>query len=158
MPLYTQDGNRLSLTEFDGLCTTASQTVYTLGTDVYETYGYDSEDVSDQFTSPDGYRLKYPAGTVFTAAQHTALYQAATVAAVTPATGTTAGGTAVVITGTNFTVGSTVTFGGTAATSVVVTSPTRITCVTPAKTAGAVTVAVTTDTGAASKATAYTYA
>ena len=156
MPLYTQDGNRLSLTEFDGLCTTASKTTYTLGTDVYETYGYDSEDTGDAFTSPDGYRLKFPAGTQFTQEQHAALYKTATVDTVAPATGSAAGGTAITVTGTNFTIGSTVTVGGTACTSVVVATPTKITCVTPAKTAGAYAVAVTTDTGAASKSNAFT--
>ena len=47
------------------------------------------------------------------------------------------------ITGTNFVAGATVTFGGTAATNVVVTSGTTITATTPAGSAGAVTVAVT---------------
>lgn len=156
MPLFTQDGNRLSLTEFNGLCTTASVTTYTLGTDVYETYGYDSEDTGDAFTSPDGYRLKFPAGTQFTQAQHDALYQNSTIATVTPAVGGVAGGTAITIVGTNFTIGSSVTVGGTAATSVVVATPTKITAVTPAKTAGAYAVAVTTDTNTASKANAFT--
>jgi hypothetical protein len=53
--------------------------------------------------------------------------------------GSTAGGTAVTITGTSFygvVPASGVTFGGTAATSVVVVSDTSITCVTPAHTAG----------------------
>ena len=53
------------------------------------------------------------------------------------------GGTAVTITGTNFAAGATVTFGGTAATSVVVVSGTQITATTPAGSAGAVTVTVT---------------
>ena len=44
----------------------------------------------------------------------------------------TAGGTAVTITGTNFASGATVTFGSTAATNVVVVSSTTITATTPA--------------------------
>ena len=44
-----------------------------------------------------------------------------TVTSVSPNNGTTAGGTSVTITGTNFATGATVTFGGTAATNVVVT-------------------------------------
>ena len=47
------------------------------------------------------------------------------------------------ITGTNFAAGATVTFGGTAATNVVVVSSTSITATTPAGSAGAVTVTVT---------------
>jgi len=49
----------------------------------------------------------------------------------------------VTITGTNFAAGATVTFGGTAATSVVVVNSTTITATTPAGSAGAVTVTVT---------------
>jgi hypothetical protein len=66
-----------------------------------------------------------------------------TVTGVSPNTGPTGGGTAVTITGTNFASGATVTFGGTAATSVVVVSGTQITATTPAGAAGAVTVTVT---------------
>ena len=47
------------------------------------------------------------------------------------------------ITGTNFVAGATVTFGGTAATNVVVVSSTTITATTPAHAVGAVTVTVT---------------
>jgi len=65
-----------------------------------------------------------------------------TVSSVSPNSGSTAGGTAVTITGTNFSAGATVTFGMTAATSVVVVSPTSITAITPAGSAGAATVMV----------------
>ena len=47
-----------------------------------------------------------------------------------------AGGTAVTITGTNFAAGATVTFGGTAATNVVVVNSTTITATTPAGSCG----------------------
>ena len=67
-----------------------------------------------------------------------------TVSSVSPNIGPVAGGTAVTITGTNFAAGATVTFGGTAATNVVVVSSTSITATTPAHAAGAVTVMVTT--------------
>lgn len=82
---------------------------------------------------------------------------APTVVSLSPTTGTTAGGTAVTITGTNFWNITGVTFGGTAATSVRVTSTTTLTCVSPAKTAGAITVAVTNSGGTGSKTTAFTY-
>lgn len=64
------------------------------------------------------------------------------VSAVSPKSGPTTGGTAVTITGTGFQAGATITFGGTAATSAVVVSSTRITAVTPAKATGKVAVAV----------------
>ncbi len=50
-----------------------------------------------------------------------------TVSSVSPNNGPVAGGTAVTITGTNFAAGATVTFGGTAATNVVVVNGTQIT-------------------------------
>src|SRR5947208_7666687 len=68
---------------------------------------------------------------------------APTVSSVAPNSGSTAGGTAVTITGTNFAAGATVTFGAAAATNVVVVSGTQITATTPAGSAGAVTVRVT---------------
>ena len=55
---------------------------------------------------------------------------------VSPNSGSTAGGTAVTITGTNFAAGATVTFGGTAATNVVVVNGTTITATTPAGSGG----------------------
>jgi hypothetical protein len=72
---------------------------------------------------------------------------APTVASVSPNSGTTAGGTAVTITGANFATGATVTFGSAAATSVVVVSGTQITATTPAGTAGAALVTVSNPGG-----------
>ncbi|GAA3220292.1 hypothetical protein GCM10010532_049870 [Dactylosporangium siamense] len=79
------------------------------------------------------------------------------VSALSPSTGSTAGGTSVVITGTGLTGASAVTFGGVAATSYTVDSATQITAVSPAGTAGAKNVVVTTP-GGASTATPFTYA
>jgi hypothetical protein len=73
---------------------------------------------------------------------------------VSPNTGTDAGGVSVTVTGTGFTGVPSVTFGGVAATSVVVVNAGQLTCVTPAHADGAVTVAV----GAASLGNAYTFA
>ena len=75
-----------------------------------------------------------------------------------PNSGSTLGGTAVTITGTNFAAGATVTFGGSAATSVVVVNSTTITATTPAGSAGAVTVTVTNlGPQSGSLANGYTY-
>lgn len=85
--------------------------------------------------------------------------QPPTVSAVIPNSGTTAGGTAVTITGTNFRAGAGVTFGGTAATSVVVVNSTTITAVTPARSTGAVSVAVNNSDGtSATRSNGYFYA
>ena len=81
------------------------------------------------------------------------------VSAVNPKSGTTAGGTSVTITGTGFQAGAAVRFGGTAASSVVVVSSTRITAVTPARSTGKVAVAVTNpDAQSASLANGFFYA
>ena len=65
------------------------------------------------------------------------------VAALYPKAGPTTGGTAVTIAGTGFQSGASVTFGGTAATSVVVVNSTTITAVTPARPTGTAAVRVT---------------
>lgn len=85
---------------------------------------------------------------------------APTFVSITPNSGLNAGGLAVAIVGTRFTVDATVMIGGAAATSVVVVSPTSITCVTPAHVADEATDVVITN-GDASTVTgvgAFTYA
>jgi hypothetical protein len=80
-----------------------------------------------------------------------------TVTAISPATGSTAGGTSVTISGTNLTGATAVTIGGTAATGVTVDSPTQITATTPAGTAGSASVLVTTPAGTNVANTLFTY-
>ncbi len=85
---------------------------------------------------------------------------APTMTAATPGTGTTAGGTAVTITGTGFwaTDLTQVFFGTAAATAVVVVSATSITCVSPAHASGSVAVTVTNPDGqSAALAGGFTY-
>ena len=82
---------------------------------------------------------------------------APSVSSVSPSSGTTAGGTAVTITGTNFATGAAVKFGSTAATNVVVVNSTTITATTPAGSAGAVTVTVTVNGQSGSLANGFTY-
>ncbi len=81
----------------------------------------------------------------------------ATLASVSPVSGTTLGGTAVTITGTNLTGATGVTFGGAAATAVTVVDATTVTATTPAHAAGAVDVVVTTPAGSPTLAGGYTY-
>ena len=82
-----------------------------------------------------------------------------TITGLTPTNGSTVGGNAVVITGTNLTAAAAVSFGGTAATSFVVNSATQITAIAPAHAAGAVDVTVTTPGGTTANSAAddYTY-
>jgi formylglycine-generating enzyme required for sulfatase activity len=80
-----------------------------------------------------------------------------TISAVNPNTGATTGGTAITITGTNLTGASSVQVGSGYATSVVVVNDTTVTAVTPAGTAGAMNVYVTTAGGTTTLVGAFTY-
>ena len=83
---------------------------------------------------------------------------ALSVTAVTPTSGTSAGGTPVTITGTGFSAGSQVKFGGVPAGNVNVASGTQLTVTTPAHPAGVVDVEVATSSGTkASSPGAFTY-
>ncbi len=81
-----------------------------------------------------------------------------TVTGVTPNQGPVGGGTSVTLSGSNFQAGATVTFGGAAASNVVVASGSQITCVTPAHYASVVDVTVTNPSGGAgTRLNGYTY-
>lgn len=80
------------------------------------------------------------------------------VTAISPLLGTTAGGTQVTVTGTNFTGATGVTIGGTAATGVSVQGDTTLTCITPAHAEGTASVVVTTPQGSNGANALYTYA
>jgi hypothetical protein len=92
------------------------------------------------------------------------IFTAGTVAApavtgVSPTSGSTAGGTVVTITGSNFIGATAVSFGGVAASSFTVNSATQITATAPAEAAGTVDVKVTTAGGTSTAVTAdhFTY-
>lgn len=81
-----------------------------------------------------------------------------TIAKITPSAGSTAGGTSVTLTGTNFVAGGTlVSFGGALGTAVDVSSPTSLTVIAPQHAAGTVTVRVTTTHGSSTLSSAFTY-
>jgi hypothetical protein len=80
-----------------------------------------------------------------------------TLTAISPASGSTAGGTTVTLTGTNFAAGATVTIGGVAATGVTLVSPTSLRAVTGARAAGAVDAVVSVGGQSATLAKGYTY-
>ena len=82
---------------------------------------------------------------------------APTLASVIPSSGPIGGGTLITLTGTDLQGATSVTVGGVPATNVQVVSPTTVTARTPANTAGAKAVAVTTPTGTATLANAFTY-
>ena len=83
---------------------------------------------------------------------------APTVTGINPASGVSAGGTAVTITGTGFVAGASVTIGGNTAIDVVVVNSTTITATTPAHAAATVGIVVTNpDAQSGSLANAFTY-
>lgn len=100
--------------------------------------------------------LKYRANQRITQAQLNDLYLEPTITSTSPSGGTTAGGTAVTITGTNLgdTTGVTI---GVAATAVTPISDTQVTCTTGATTAGAKNVVLTTPAGSVTQTNGYTY-
>jgi hypothetical protein len=99
---------------------------------------------SDHITVTTSVATSGPSG----ADQFTAMSAPApTVTSVRPTSGPMAGGTTVVITGTDFTSASQVAFGTVNATSYTVDSPTQITATSPSQVAGDVDVTVTTPSG-----------
>lgn len=81
-----------------------------------------------------------------------------TLASVSPSQGVTAGGLKVTLTGQNFASGATVTFGGAAATNVLVVSGTQVTAFTPPHKQGSVSVVLTNPDGqSATLAGGFTY-
>jgi hypothetical protein len=107
---------------------------------------------SVQVTNPDG-----QSGTRAAAFTYTAATPGPTLTGVSPSSGPIAGGTAVTLTGSNFTSGATVTIGGASATSVVFVSATSITAVTPAGAAGARDVRVSQTSGSSTLTSGFTY-
>jgi hypothetical protein len=81
-----------------------------------------------------------------------------TISAISPSSGSTAGGTTVTLTGTNFASGATVSIGGVAATGVTVLSATSLRAVTGPRAAGVADVVVAVGTQSATLARGYTYA
>ena len=80
------------------------------------------------------------------------------ISAISPTSGSTAGGTSVLISGHDFTDATSVTFGGTPAASFSVLSESTITAVAPAHAAGDVALSVTTLAGLAGAPTSFTFA
>ena len=101
------------------------------------TAGHPAGVVDVVVTNPDGQQAPLADGYTYIPAP------APTVTGVLPANGPASGGSSVIITGTNFAGPASATFGNTAATNVMVTSPTQITATTPAHAAGTVDVVVT---------------
>jgi hypothetical protein len=153
MAYKDSSGNILNKTEMLALATAGTtQTVYTFNSDVHQTFTYDG---SSHFEG--GSKLFFAAGQQVPSGVIDALYVTGTATAISPTTGLAAGGTPFAITGTKLTGTEGVTFGGVAATAVVVKSDTRVEGITPAHATGAVTVVIKDDAGDITKPTFFTY-
>ena len=105
-----------------------------------------------RITNPDGQSATRTGAFTYASAA------APTLTAVSPASGPTAGGTVITVTGTNFAAGASVTVGGVASTGVTVVSSTQIRATTPAGSTGAKAVQVTNPSGlSASLANGFSY-
>jgi hypothetical protein len=114
-------------------------------------------------TAASGTTTTVASGTTTTAASGTTTTVASSgpvVSSVSPATGSTAGGDSVTITGTGFTGATSVMFGTVAGTNVVVNGDTSITVTSPAGSAGQVDITVVTPSGTSAVVTGdeFTYA
>jgi hypothetical protein len=155
MTIRDSSGNVLTKTALQALTSSVTPpAMVTVNATVYQDYTH--QDSGGHFE--DARRILFHTGEIVPQATIDALYPTATFTSITPATGTTAGGTPVVIKGTNFAGVTGVTFGGTAATQVKVVDDSTITCVTPAKSAGAVNVVIADDAANVTASNAYTYA
>lgn len=142
----------LTKTQLLALASSQSQeAVYLFNSDVHQKF------TPDGAPFESGSKLAFHAGQTVKQSDIDALFLAATITSVVPGAGGAAGGTAVVINGTNLSGATGVLFGATAATNVKVVSNTRITCTAPAHTAATVNVVVHDDAGDVTATGAFVY-
>jgi hypothetical protein len=150
----TEDGTVLNKTELYALATEQTQeSIFVFNEDVHQVFTQNEGNAT--YEGAD--RLMFHAGQRVPESEIEALFKTATVATVTPNTGPAAGGTEVVIDGTDFGGAEGVTFGGTPGTAFERVSNTRVKVTTPAHAAGAVDVVVLDDAGNVTKAGGFTF-
>ncbi|MER6109376.1 IPT/TIG domain-containing protein [Streptomyces hirsutus] len=152
MGLYRENGQRITKAAFPAV--TVSDLPKRVTENVYQTEPYGRGD-----GRPEGSRrhLLYEAGDVVPQSVIDRLFTAATISAITPATGPAAGGTTVTITGTHLDGVSAVNFGATAGTELKVVSATELRVKAPAGAAGAVNVVLADDAGNVTRTGGFTY-
>lgn len=152
MTYVTADGTILNKTEMLALTTEQSTTVMReVDADIYQKFTQDGS------TFEGATKLLFHEGQLVPEAEIDALFETATVTAISPASGPAAGGTVVTLTGTNLAGVEGVTFGGTAGTALQRVSSTQIKVTTPAKAAAAYNVVIQDDAGDVTKTNFYTY-
>lgn len=152
MTFVKGDGTVLNKTEMLALTTEeTADTIHVFTEDVHQLVTQDGAgfEQNDRLLFHEGQRV--PESVI------DGLFETATITTVVPATGPAAGGTVVLINGTNLAGAEGVTFGGTAGTAFSRISDTRVQVTTPAKTAGAYNVVVLDDSGNVTKTNGFTY-
>lgn len=154
MGLYNAAGTRLTTSSIltTAYAPPARDVKKSITVDVYESFHLPGESSGEG----TGRRLKFRAGSVHKQGEIDDAFPVATITSVSPTAAAAAGGTAITITGTYLDGVTAGALGGTALTSVVVVSPTRVTAVTPAKSAGTYALTLTDDSGTATLAAAIT--
>jgi hypothetical protein len=160
MGLYNAAGARITKATFPS--TPAPDPLLRVTADVYETRPHDQgtrpSDSRDSVPEGSIKVLRFKAGTILRQSQIDALYPAAAIATISPATGPAAGGTVVTITGTNLDGVADVKFGATAGTNLKIVSSGKLQVTTPAGSAGSVNVVIGDDAGTLTKNGGFTYA
>ena len=155
MGVYDTSGNRLTKTNFPKTTWNDPDPLLQVTAEVIvKKPFYGAEDPN--LTEGTETEIKYQPGDLIRTSEFNALFPAADVTNVSPAVGPAAGGTVVTLTGVNLDGVTAVTFGGTAGTLGAIT-PTSIKVTTPAKTAGAVNVVLTDDSGTDTETGAFTF-
>lgn len=154
MALFTKSGTRITKSTFPTTAIPAAHLPKVLSEDLIETRNYGRNDPKPEGSTR---HLGMTAGTVLTQQQIDNLFPPAKVHDVSPAVGPAAGGTRVTIVGENLDGVTAVTFGGTAGTSLTVTSDRELKVTTPAKAAGAANVVVTNDAGPTTRVGGFTF-
>jgi hypothetical protein len=152
MTFVKPDGTVLNKTEMLALTTTeTADVIHVFTSDIHQLVTQDGAgfEKSDRLLFHEGQRV--PESVI------NGLFTTATITTVVPATGLAAGGTVVVINGTNLAGTEGVTFGGTAGTAFKRISDTRVQVTTPAKTAGTYNVVVQDDAGDVTKTNGFVY-
>lgn len=154
MGLFLKNGTRVTQSSID--TDPDPDPLVVINTDLYQRAPYGAN--VQKNPAGDKLTLFCKANTVLRQSEVDLLFPDPVVDSITPATGTTTGGTVVTLKGSNLDGVTAVTFGGTAAASITVVSPTEVKVTTPAKTAGAVNVVVTDDGGSVTKTNGFTFA
>jgi hypothetical protein len=155
MTFYNESGTRLTETTFNALLTDPADApvLKEVTADVYQSYTEGEGAGGFERAS----RLAFVAGQVVDQAMVDGLFETATIDTITPATGPAAGGTPVVIKGTDFSGAAGFTLGAVALTNFKVVDNNTITGTTGAHAAGAVAGVVQDDAGDVTKAAFFTY-